>query len=369
MGVSMVKAAAAAAVSKYVFSGVYHPSLSLTNHAGKRPVEEALYGSGMDFTVLRPAMLMQTLGGSWPSVLEQGQIAMPYAKLAKGCYVDYRDVAEVATAAMTGTDLSYGTFELCAPGMVTRVDIAQMLSDAAGRRIQAGQVDVDQWADTAKLPDGPMRDGFKRMYVTMTSMASRAAMLSSCAASWAASPERCPPPSRSWPTAEEAGPGRCSWRARSGRSEPNSQAVARYCAPIAGILNARWGGSATGVSDRRLVLLDSVLTESPSLVGQPNTPLPLPHPADPAREAQGDLNSTTTPGIEVIGGLLATVAGRGGAAARHGRRQAAAAVGSAGALVTTPATSARARPRGSASRAPGAASPARPPPWRAWPSC
>jgi uncharacterized protein YbjT (DUF2867 family) len=164
MGVSMVKAAAAAGAAKFVCSGVYHPSRSLTNHAGKRPVEEALYGSGMDFTVLQPAMLMQTLGGSWPSVLEQGQIAMPHAKLAKVCYVDYRDVAEAAAAAMTGTDLSDGTFELCAPGMVTRIDIAQMMSDAAGRRIQAAEVDFDQWADAAKLPDGPMRDGFRRMH-------------------------------------------------------------------------------------------------------------------------------------------------------------------------------------------------------------
>jgi uncharacterized protein YbjT (DUF2867 family) len=164
MGEAMVQAAAAAGVRKFVFSSVYHPSLSLTNHAGKRPVEEALYGSGMDFTVLQPAMFMQTLGGIWPSVLEQGQIAMPYAKLAKVCYVDYRDVAEVAAAAMTGTDLSYGTFELCAPGMVTRTDIAQMMSDAAGRRIEAAEVDFDQWADAAKIPDGPMRDGFKRMY-------------------------------------------------------------------------------------------------------------------------------------------------------------------------------------------------------------
>jgi uncharacterized protein YbjT (DUF2867 family) len=98
---------------------------------------------------------------------EPGQITVaggqPLHRAAKVCYVDYRDVAEVAAAAMTGTDLSYGTFELCAPGMVTRIDIAQMMSDAAGRRIEAAEVDFDQWADAAKIPDGPMRDGFKRM--------------------------------------------------------------------------------------------------------------------------------------------------------------------------------------------------------------
>jgi len=40
-------------VRKFVFSGVMHPTLAtLVNHADKTPVEEALYTSGMDYTVL-----------------------------------------------------------------------------------------------------------------------------------------------------------------------------------------------------------------------------------------------------------------------------------------------------------------------------
>src|SRR5664279_4413830 len=39
MGVAMVRAAVDAGVRRFVFSSVYHPSVSLTNHAGKRPVE------------------------------------------------------------------------------------------------------------------------------------------------------------------------------------------------------------------------------------------------------------------------------------------------------------------------------------------
>src|SRR5215216_1230049 len=69
------------------------------------------------------------------------------------------------------------------------------------------------------------------------------------------------------------------------------------------------------------------------------------------------------------GSLLATVIGRGGAAARHGLRQAATAAGAAGAPSTTPATSVQARPRGSTSRAPGAAPAARPPARRAGSRC
>ena len=41
IGLNMVNAANAAGVKKFVFSSVYHPSLSLANHADKRPTEEA----------------------------------------------------------------------------------------------------------------------------------------------------------------------------------------------------------------------------------------------------------------------------------------------------------------------------------------
>ena len=141
MGVAMVEAAEDAGVRKFVFSGVYHPSISgMVNHAAKRPVEEALYGSGMDFTILQPAMFMQNLDGAWRSVLKSGKLTMPYSKRAKVCYVDYRDVAEAAALAMTGTALSYGTFELSAPGMVDRVGMARMAGEALGRPVEAGEL-------------------------------------------------------------------------------------------------------------------------------------------------------------------------------------------------------------------------------------
>jgi uncharacterized protein YbjT (DUF2867 family) len=162
MGLAMVGAARAARVRKFVFSGVIHPSISaMVNHAAKQPVEEALYGSGMDFTVLQPAMFMQNLAGLWAEVVEHGRLSLPYSITAMTCWVDYRDVAEVAALAMTGDELSYGTFELCAPGMVDRVELAAMISAELGRRIVAQETPREQWA--SRLPEGPMRDGLARM--------------------------------------------------------------------------------------------------------------------------------------------------------------------------------------------------------------
>jgi uncharacterized protein YbjT (DUF2867 family) len=165
MGVTMVEAARAAGVGKFVFSSVMHPSISkLTNHAAKRPVEEALYESGMTFTVLQPAILMQTMEHGWNEVIRSGRFLMPYSRRVRTCYVDYRDVAEVAALAFTTDTLDNGTFELCSPGMYNRGEIAALMSDALGLRIEAGEISFDAWADAERIPDGPVRAGLKRMY-------------------------------------------------------------------------------------------------------------------------------------------------------------------------------------------------------------
>ncbi len=162
MGVAMVETAEAAGVRKFVFSSVYHPSISLVNHASKRPVEEALYASDMQFTVLQPAMFMQNLQGSWSAVRETGRITRPYSKLAKVSFVDYRDVAEVAALALTADALAYGTFELCAPGMVDLVELAALISEALGRPVEAGEVSFEEGAKTPNMPD-QLREGLASM--------------------------------------------------------------------------------------------------------------------------------------------------------------------------------------------------------------
>lgn len=164
LGVAMVEAAKASGVRKFVFSSVIHPSISkLSNHAAKRPVEEALYESGMVFAVLQPTMFMQNFDGGWNAVLEHDRFSQSYSKYVKASYVDYRDVAEVAALALTGDRLDYGTFELCAPGMVNRVELAAIMSEATGHTIEAGETAFDEWAQAVKMPEGFVREGMKTM--------------------------------------------------------------------------------------------------------------------------------------------------------------------------------------------------------------
>jgi uncharacterized protein YbjT (DUF2867 family) len=165
LGVTMVEAAKAAGVRKFVFSSVIHPSISaLSNHAAKRPVEESLCESGMQFIILQPTMFMQNFDSGWQAVVKKGQFALPYSKHAKASYVDYRDVAEVAAIALTSDRLDYGTFELCDAGMVDRMELAAMMSEALDSPIEAHEPTFEEWAQIAQIPIGAMWEGMQKMY-------------------------------------------------------------------------------------------------------------------------------------------------------------------------------------------------------------
>jgi uncharacterized protein YbjT (DUF2867 family) len=88
-------------------------------------------------------------------------LTQPYSLSAKMCSVDYRDVAEVAAIALTGSELSYGTFELSAPGMQDTYQTAEIISEVLGRPITAVQIPLDEFA--SQLPEGSFRDGMTRM--------------------------------------------------------------------------------------------------------------------------------------------------------------------------------------------------------------
>lgn len=147
-----VRASIDVGVRKFVYSGVYHPSLSLVNHASTRPIEEALYTSELAFTALQPAMFLQGLDDALRNAVRTGQLVMPWSKSSKLTYVDYRDVAEVVAIAMTSNQLDYGTFELAAGGMLDRVQLAAVMSAESGRDIAATDPDATAWPKS--LPPG-----------------------------------------------------------------------------------------------------------------------------------------------------------------------------------------------------------------------
>ena len=164
LGVNMVQAAARAGVPKVVLSSVYHPSLTaLSNHRNKQATEAALYESDLAFTILQPAVFMQQLAGMWQSARKDGVVAAPYSADSRIAYVDYRDVAQAAATAFVDNRLDYGTFELAAPGMYTRREVARLMGKALGTHVSASAPGFEEWADSQGIPAGPTRDGLEAM--------------------------------------------------------------------------------------------------------------------------------------------------------------------------------------------------------------
>lgn len=163
IGVAMVDAARQAGVRKFVYSGVIHPVITaMDNHAAKLPVEEALYISGLDFTVLQPAVFMQGIADrNWGGIVNDGRLSLPYSVSSKLCYVDYREVAEAAAIAMISDRLSFGTFELCAAGLFDGTQVAAIASSVLGRRIEAVESFLDDYA--AGQPEGTVAARMSRM--------------------------------------------------------------------------------------------------------------------------------------------------------------------------------------------------------------
>ena len=162
VGKAMVAAAIEAGVKRFVFSSVIHPVLSgLPNHALKAPVEEAILDSDLEYTFLHPTLFFQNYAGSWERLVQTGILAEPWSNDTRFSRVDYRDVADVAAIALTEDRLLAGTFELCAPGLANRHEVAALAGEVLGREVKAQRVDPSTLGPEA-APMRPMFDHYER---------------------------------------------------------------------------------------------------------------------------------------------------------------------------------------------------------------
>jgi uncharacterized protein YbjT (DUF2867 family) len=150
VGGRLVEAVERSGVRRIVFSSVIHPVLAeLVNHAAKAPVEAAILDSGLEYTLLHPALYFQNYARGWSSIVESGVLAEPWSTETRFSRVDYRDVAEVAAIALLEDRLLWGTFELCADGELNRQEVAALMADVTGGEVRAVRIDPDMLGDAA----------------------------------------------------------------------------------------------------------------------------------------------------------------------------------------------------------------------------
>ncbi len=170
VGKRFIQLAKAAGVRRIVFSSVINPSIvELKNHAVKLPVEGALIESGLEYTILNPAVFLQNIAPGWKKAQETGKHVELWSNDMRFSRVDYRDVAEVAAIALTEDRLLYGTFQLCAEGILNGYELAALMTEVVGRPVKAEQgplppsdkvpqqlIEMMRWYDQHSLLGNPL---------------------------------------------------------------------------------------------------------------------------------------------------------------------------------------------------------------------
>ena len=157
IGQTAIAAARAAGVEHFVYHSVLHPQIeAMPHHWLKMRVEEQLFQSGLNYTILQPAAYMQNVLAQWEHVLEQGIYAVPYSAETRLGMVDLEDVAEAAAIVLTEPGHEGATYELAgsevetAAEALTQTEVAAILSQQLGRPVRAEALPLETWEKWAR---------------------------------------------------------------------------------------------------------------------------------------------------------------------------------------------------------------------------
>ena len=151
MGKVSIAAAVSAGVKHFVFHSVLRPQIeAMPHHWRKMRVEEALFASGLPFTVLQPASYMQNILAEWDGVVERGVLAAPYSVQSQSSPVDLQDVAATAVIVLCEPGHHGAIYELCGPEVLNQSELATIISAHVGHAVRAEQTELGEWVRRAR---------------------------------------------------------------------------------------------------------------------------------------------------------------------------------------------------------------------------
>ncbi len=151
VGAMALQAARHAGISRFVYHSVLHPQTqAMPHHWNKLRVEEWLFESGLNFTILQPAAYMQNVLAGWQRIVETGIYAVPYPAETRLSMVDLNDVAEVAATVLTQPGHEGAIYELAGPAALTQTEVVAFLAQALSRSVQFQETPLAEWEESAR---------------------------------------------------------------------------------------------------------------------------------------------------------------------------------------------------------------------------
>jgi NAD(P)H dehydrogenase (quinone) len=142
-------------VSRIIYHSVLHPQVSaMPHHWQKMQVEEMLFTSSLDFTILQPTAYMQNILG-YRSSINAGIYPIPYPISSKISLVDLQDVAEVAAKVISESDHTNATYELVGTSPLSQVEVSEKLSLYLTKPIVAKELSIHEWENSPSVLSMP----------------------------------------------------------------------------------------------------------------------------------------------------------------------------------------------------------------------
>jgi uncharacterized protein YbjT (DUF2867 family) len=159
-------------VPRLVYHSVLHPQIeAMPHHWNKMRVEEMLFTSALDVTILQPTAYMQNSLAQWDSMVGDGIYRVPYPIETRLSLVDLDDVADVAALVLTNTGHSGATYELVGTPPLSQIEVAETFGRALNRTVRAEAETIESWENRARSAgmDDHQRDTLIKMFQAYTS--------------------------------------------------------------------------------------------------------------------------------------------------------------------------------------------------------
>jgi len=149
---AVIAAAEAAEVPRFVYHSVLHPQVeAMPHHFAKMRVEEMLFSSELDFTILQPTAYMQNTLGELNRMKDDGVFRVPYPVETRLSLIDLADVGAAAATVLTEDGHAFASYELAGTAPLSQDEIADTFAAALGREVRAEAESIKAWQARARI--------------------------------------------------------------------------------------------------------------------------------------------------------------------------------------------------------------------------
>lgn len=138
----------------FVYHSVLHSiEKDLIHHQKKLKVEQMLIASGLEYTIIQPAVFMQMFAPAIAEVRDGGNLKQKFftSRETSMSFIDVDDMARAAAEIVTSRRFIDATVELCAPGRLTLTDVEEAFSEAYGSDVMSEFIEDEDFLKAAKL--------------------------------------------------------------------------------------------------------------------------------------------------------------------------------------------------------------------------